>query len=407
MLWHKRLLGIDNRSKSRFKVDEGSTYFVKLKIYFKPFIIALIGLIVRMLIGVEGIHGTDILFHVEGVRSVLITGSPYCLSVYNYPPLYAYLQLIGITVIGWNPLGYKFMPILFDTALSILIYLTLRNLGVNEKQSIIVQTLWCFNPLAIVASSWYGLFDSIPTLFALLSILFIVKQKFIASALILSLGIATKVFPAVLLPINIFALYTKSRGKRSLIYKYLVTVFLAVTVIELLTTFKCVSDAVKDQLLFHIERTDKGLSITPLYPYSSAFSLIIAMIFPLAFLLRVKPAIFSDSDIYTISAIASMFLVIVNPFVYPHYMIWFLPLVLVALTIILSSTVKVLALNLTLILMFSAIGLVYWKCYKVHVITEALQYIFNICLLTIIIVFIRFYLMSLRQGLKTGSSYLN
>ncbi|MEM1896654.1 MAG: hypothetical protein QXK54_06910 [Ignisphaera sp.] len=112
-------------------------------------------------------HGTDILFHVESVRSLILTGSPYCLANYNYPPLYAYLQLIDILAIGWNTLGYKIMRILFDVALSILIYVTLRSLGVDERVSIVIQSLWCFNPLAIVTSSWYGLFDSIPTLFLL------------------------------------------------------------------------------------------------------------------------------------------------------------------------------------------------------------------------------------------------
>lgn len=381
-------------------VNVGAIYFAKLKQYSNPFIIALIGLIIRLFIGAEGVHGTDILFHIEGVKSVLSFGSPYCSSVYNYPPLYAYLQLIGIAVIGWNPLGYKFMSILFDTALSILIYITLKNLGVSEKQSIITQALWCFNPLAVIVSSWYGLFDSIPTLFALLSILLIAKQRFITSALTLSLGIATKVFPAVFLPINIFTLSMRSRGRKELIIKYLIAVFLAVALIELLATFRCLSSAVEYQFLFHLERTDKGLSLVPWYPYSSLLSLAIAMMFSLMLLLRTRPAIFSDNHIYMVSAIASTFLVVVNPFIYPHYMVWFLPSILIALTTISSDTVKVLALNLPLVLTFSSIGLIYWRFYKVQVVTKALQYAFNIGLLTIIIVLTALYLISLKHSLR-------
>lgn len=400
MFWYKYLKVYEARFKLRFIVNVGAIYFAKLKQYSKPFIIALIGLIIRLFIGVEGVHGTDILFHIEGVKSVLSFGSPYCSSVYNYPPLYAYLQLIGIAVIGWNPLGYKFMSIFFDTALSILIYIILKNLGVNEKQSIIAQALWCFNPLAVIASSWYGLFDSIPTLFALLSILLITKQRFITSALTLSLGIATKVFPALFLPINIFTLSMKSRGRKKLTVQYLIAVFLAVAFIEFLASFRCLSNAIEYQFLFHLERTDKGLSLVPWYPYSSLLSLAIAMMSSLVLLLCARPATFSDNYIYIVSAIASTFLVIVNPFIYPHYMVWFLPSILIALITISSDTIKVSALSLALVLMFSAIGLVYWRFYKVQVVTKALQYIFNIGLLAIIIVLTVLYLISLKHSLR-------
>lgn len=382
-----------------FSIDICSSCLTKLRPYFKPLSIAFIGFVIRLVIGVEGVHGTDILFHIKGVESVLLLGSPYCLATYNYPPLYAYIQLIGIVIVGWNTLGYKLMVILFDVALSIVIYTIVSSLGVGEKLSLITQALWCFNPIAIVASSWYGLFDSIPSLFSLLSILLITRRKYIASALVLSFGILTKIFPIIFLPVNIFVLFTKG-GKRRDVGIYLTTLLSVIVLVELLATFRCLDDAIKDQFLFHIERVDKGLSLTPWYPYSSSLSVVITMAFSLILLLKLKQTKFNNSYIYLVSAITSTTLIIVNPFVYPHYLIWSLPLTLIALVIALHNKVKVSTIfkvSLALILIFSTICLGYWKFYKVHLIVTVLRYIFNLSLVATLIILIALYLRLSKQ----------
>lgn len=81
-----------------------------------------IGLVIRLFIASMGIHGTDILFHIAGVRSLLETGSPYCNATYTYPPFYSVMQLIGIMILGWNVFGYKVMTTLFDVFISLVLY---------------------------------------------------------------------------------------------------------------------------------------------------------------------------------------------------------------------------------------------------------------------------------------------
>ncbi|MDK6028800.1 glycosyltransferase 87 family protein [Ignisphaera sp. 4213-co] len=235
--------------------------------------IAITGFVVRLLIALEGVHGTDILFHVEGVKSLLSSESPYCLAKYNYPPLYAYIQLIGIAVFGWNPLGYKFSSILFDTLLALLLYHVLKSLGVGEKHSLLVEAIWCFNPLAIAASAWYGLFDSIPTFFVVLAIHLLNKSREYPSSVFLALGVLTKVFPLILLPTTLLAIATsRNVGKASKILAYIIIFAFAVLVVEAVASFKCVNSSFENQIMFHISREDKGLSPIPQYPYSQIAS---------------------------------------------------------------------------------------------------------------------------------------
>jgi hypothetical protein len=72
--------------------------------------------------------------------------------------------------------------------------------GQREVQSA-VTWLWLFNPYVILISAVWGQFDSIPTMFSLLAILFSIRGKPTLSGFLLALGCLTKVFPVVYLPL--------------------------------------------------------------------------------------------------------------------------------------------------------------------------------------------------------------
>jgi len=81
--------------------------------------------------------------------------------------------------------------------------------------------LWILNPFTIQISSIWGVFDSLCTFFAFYSIYLLWKGKFFLSAMFLSLGIATKMYPMFfLIPILIY-IY-KNQGLRQS-FKYLTT----------------------------------------------------------------------------------------------------------------------------------------------------------------------------------------
>jgi len=81
--------------------------------------------------------------------------------------------------------------------------------------------LWILNPFTVQVSSIWGVFDSLCTFFTFYSIYFLRKGKFFLSAIFLSLGIATKMYPMLfLIPILIYV-YKNQGLRRS--FKYLTT----------------------------------------------------------------------------------------------------------------------------------------------------------------------------------------
>lgn len=96
-------------------------------------------------------------------------------------------------------------------------------------------------------------------------------------------------------------------------------------------------------------------------------------------------------NIYAIATIESLALILLNPFVYPHYIIWSLPLTLITLALIVRSITKVFILGITLTTIFSMMGLGYWRLYKVPSIAITLSYIYNLCSLTILLSLLKLY----------------
>ncbi|MEM1646055.1 MAG: hypothetical protein QXL96_09360 [Ignisphaera sp.] len=80
-----------------------------------------------------------------------------------------------------------------------------------------------------------------------------IKRRTVVSALALSLGIASKFFPIIFLPINLFIISVRER-KIGSIGRYFLLVLLIISSIELVSISRCLGNAIKDQFLFHINR---------------------------------------------------------------------------------------------------------------------------------------------------------
>jgi len=103
-------------------------------------------------------------------------------------------------------------PIIIADALNaILIYKLLKSMS-DEKKANYAYLAWLFNPYVIMISSVWGVFDSIPSLFVLLSLYYLISNKFSKSALMLSVGILFKLYPVILIPI--FAMMILKRNQR-------------------------------------------------------------------------------------------------------------------------------------------------------------------------------------------------
>jgi len=80
----------------------------------------------------------------------------------------------------------------------------------DPTRSRTAMLLYLFNPLTIMFSSLWGMFDAIPTLFALLSLLYLSQGKYPKSGLALGIGIGFKgFFPALLLPFMLLYIWKK------------------------------------------------------------------------------------------------------------------------------------------------------------------------------------------------------
>ena len=180
--------------------------------------------------------------------------------VYNFPPLWynymmlpiahAYSLLSQVFPTGTIPMaslpsalnfypsmGVDYVPgmlfntivkipfLLSDILLTLLLYKTLmeftKNKGLAEKASL----LWFLNPFVIWISAGWGMWDTMPALFSLASFYLIQKKRITLSAISLSLGVASKLYPALfIVPIAFYILKSKSYDEK---YKSSLKYFLA------------------------------------------------------------------------------------------------------------------------------------------------------------------------------------
>jgi len=131
-------------------------------------------------------------------------------------PIYLLVSLIRPSELFLN-LIIK-LPLIFgDLIMAILLF--------KITKSKLALTLWFLNPYVIWTSAVHGIFDVLPTLFSLLSMYFLGKKQYVASAVSLAVGIGYKVFPVFLLPF--FLLFSMRNFGKKISMKYLLVVLTA------------------------------------------------------------------------------------------------------------------------------------------------------------------------------------
>jgi hypothetical protein len=172
---------------------------------------------------------------------------PPAFDGYVYPPFWFYvlgssflLYLLTARLIGWpiHMVGLWFPPpdlawvpvdymtffvsdylfnfyvklplIMFDAAIAMTIYRFVHQRWGQDKAFGAFCLYW-LNPLTVWISAVWGMFDAIPTFFTFLAVIYLLDGRDRVSAFSLGLGIAAKIYPALLFPV-IWG-YLKSRGK--------------------------------------------------------------------------------------------------------------------------------------------------------------------------------------------------
>lgn len=201
--------------------------------------ILILGIIVRVILMPISAHPFDMYIWYKISNNILQNGP---LTLQNFPPLwyhymmipiaYSYKWLSGFFSSGAIPMAsitpalnfYPSFNILYvpgllfnsvvkipflisDISITFLLYKIVNELTNNKGLAEKAAFLWFLNPFVIWISAGWGMWDTLPALFSLLALFFLLKKKIAFSAVCLSLGVASKLYPALFLfPIAIYLL---------------------------------------------------------------------------------------------------------------------------------------------------------------------------------------------------------
>ncbi len=100
-----------------------------------------------------------------------------------------------------------------DSIIALLLYrLVMKHLK-DERLAIAVSAMWFLNPLTIWVSSGWGTFDTLPALFTVLALYFVMEDKLAYSGVSLALAIAMKYYAVVLIPSLLVLAWRRSRER--------------------------------------------------------------------------------------------------------------------------------------------------------------------------------------------------
>lgn len=143
----------------------------------------------------------------------------YWLSTSLFPGnIYALVAMIKLPII------------IADLAIGIVVYRFILGRTENLSNARRGLSLWLFNPLVIFVSSIYGMFDSLPALFTLLSICYFVENRYDLSAIYLAIGIAFKTYPIITVPL-IF-MFLVNMGLKSQATRYIKVLVLVLSLLS-------------------------------------------------------------------------------------------------------------------------------------------------------------------------------
>lgn len=161
------------------------------------------------------------------------------------------------------------LPYLF---IDIAMAFVLASLFDKEKQKKWAFLLWLFNPVTFYATFSMGVFDIIPAIFTVLSLVFAKKNKLGLAALMIGIGTAYKQYPIFLLPFVVFS--AKGFWNR---FKVLVLGLIPyiVSIAPYLTSpaFKNMVFSAQSQKMFYMQWMVSGAE--GLYPYIIGFVLLV------------------------------------------------------------------------------------------------------------------------------------
>lgn len=193
--------------------------------------------------------------------SSLIVPEKFFLDLMNGLSIYQAGLPINLIVLK---LPYLFVDIAMAFALA--------SLFEEEKQKRNAFLLWLFNPVTFYATFSMGVFDIIPAIFTVLSLVFAKRKKLGLAAVMIGIGTAYKQYPIFLLPFVVLSakgFWNRVRVALCGLVPYLITI----APYLLSSAFKAMVFGPKSQKMFYMEWMLSGAE--GLYPYLLGFVILV------------------------------------------------------------------------------------------------------------------------------------
>ena len=232
----------DQTSNITFRLFSNMSDFLRSRIGRDLFIVAIIGLIIRYVVGAFFTYPTDVIYWVIVSENLFSNEGLYGLPGYYYTPVWGYVLsavtsvvgLLGIPlgeyvpelvgpnmVLDWTntlpSFGYamaiKTVLFIFDLLVAIVLFrIGMRLYG--EKRAFWMFTIWFLCPFTIVISSIRMMFENLEILLLLLALLCMVERRPSWAGVMIALSLMTKPYGIFLCVLMIGYSYAQSQSMR-------------------------------------------------------------------------------------------------------------------------------------------------------------------------------------------------
>jgi Gpi18-like mannosyltransferase len=305
----------------------------------------LLGALIRILPAAFTAHPTDIVSWMTIGSAVFHGQNPYALQSFGlvYPPLWGFLCGIayGSFELTQNPFVFNFVIKLPIILADLLLAKHLGNFVLertkDERKAKQAMMLYLFNPMTIILSGIWGMFDAIPVFLVLLSTVLLLKRQYFKSSIAFGVAIAFKGFyPAMLLPLFVYTI-DKNEGRTPKAIVFSVVALLVPFVISLPYLITDAQSFLNMTLLHFGQRQLSNLTYwfalrLAFWQYQDLISIIALTVFlvsfSLVYLYLLKKSDRKSLMLLIVQIILSFFLF--SPTVNEQYVVWLLvPLIIV------------------------------------------------------------------------------
>lgn len=257
-------------------------------------------------------------------------GSVWHLVLSAFYPIY----LFSSTVLGASTylenLVLKLPVIISDIFISFLLY-RIGNRFTDKKRASILSMFWLLNPYAVYMSSIWGIHHVLPTMFIVFALERLVYGHVKSSALALSAGVFSAIYPIFVLPCFLIPLFKSSKRVKSL--QFINFFFLGCSILALPWLF---SIAIPLNISFGAGRVGfASLSYSYLTipswlsGYWSIALLLISFVFLSVYINRKSRTQLDSLQINQYILLSFLLFYLANTLVFPTYVLWSLPFLMI------------------------------------------------------------------------------